>query len=221
MTLTPPLCQMVNAACFAAAKMAHVEPEEKAASRPLHSRSGRQAARRTRRTWRGRPCGSRRRAPRRTRPRPKRAAPAPALSARSCCGFRPAISRKSPSPATKPERKPGRLERLDSELKTTRFLKRSGVASATADAPVGGSSRVDLRIALVEEQHEVVAARERERAGGYSRRWRRRPAGWPASTGRTPPCAAECPARCSSASRSGRWPVSAVALRKHRLAAGA
>ena len=72
------------------------------------------------------------------------------------------VSRKSPSPAAKPERMPGRFERLDSELKTTRFLKRSGVRGGDLEAAGRRLARVDLGVALVEEQHEVVLARQRQ-----------------------------------------------------------
>ncbi len=57
---------------------------------------------------------------------------------------------------------PGRLERLESELKIARLAKRSGVSSRHRQRADRRVSRVDLRIALVEEQHEVVTASESE-----------------------------------------------------------
>ena len=102
------------------------------------------------------------------------------------------------SPATKPERMPGTLERLDRLVKATRLRKslRPELRCAASSAPSGGFvAEVDLGVALVGGDDEAVAVAQleqrlplvpaasprrsgcrasRRRAAACAPRWRRR-----------------------------------------------
>ena len=72
---------------------------------------------------------------------------------------------KAGSPATNPERKPGRPERFDSELKVDDIGEAAVGRQRHLERAGGRGVAIDLRIALVGEQHEVEAPRERDGAG--------------------------------------------------------
>ena len=68
---------------------------------------------------------------------------------------------KRRSPMTKPMRRPGRLERLDSDWNRTAF---SNSLAGGLEHAVGLRPRVDFRIAFVAEQQKAEAPRHRGQA---------------------------------------------------------
>ena len=63
------------------------------------------------------------------------------------------------SPATKPERSPAALDRFDSEWNTTTWSNPCAERRAGFERARRRRLVVDLGIALVDRQHEIVAAR--------------------------------------------------------------
>ena len=121
---------------------------------------------------------------------------------------------KSGSPATKPDRKPGRPERLDSDWNETTLARLPVSAKAVSSAPGGGVVAIDLRVAFVGEEEKVEAPRERDGAGKIGAARRPRLAGSTACRDRRRPRARS--SASSIGSRSGRKPSSARARQEDR-----
>ena len=178
--------------------VADVQPQEEAAVRPLVAETtGRDIVRRGR-TSPGRGRGWRSRAPRPATARSPPPAPAAAgPRPRSCAGGRSRPSTAG-SPATKPERRPAALERLESEWQTITLSSRPSRAERRLERADRRVGRVDLRIAFVDHQQEARSGARARSGAGDSRDRRPRPAGWPASRDRTRRCARAARARARS-----------------------
>ena len=172
--------------------------------------------RRTRRTSRGTGAGSRPRAPRRSRRRSRRAARCWTSPSRGRCGRGGTSQDAARRPRRSPERRPGALERLESEPITTSRGKPSRPSACAARQRAQrrrGLVEVDLAVALVGDDDEAVAVGERRRAAPIPRASSRGRSGCSASTRRRAACASTR-AR-ARASQSGAKPFAAGAFTKY------
>ena len=120
------------------------------------------------------------------------------------------------SPADEPDAQAGQARALRERVEHHDVGEvRAGVLRACRAA---ASLPVDLRVALVGEQHEAVLAARARRGARDSRGSRPSPADWRARRDRTRPCGRA--ARVESASRSGRKPFAGGRVEIDRLALG-